>query len=93
MMTISCGRPISPRPRSNRARLNSTKRTTFKIRLTNDGKTHRVEFEVEATGIADGFPLGVAAPQCRRRRAAVGADQTGPPVPSTPAATTTATRL
>jgi hypothetical protein len=39
-----------------------------------------VQFEVESAGVADGFAIGVAAPQSRRRRIAVGAGQTGSPV-------------
>lgn len=36
-----------------------------------------MELEVESAGVADGFTLRVTAPQCRRRRAAIGAGQTG----------------
>lgn len=36
-----------------------------------------MEFEVKSAGVADGFTLRVAAPQCRRRRGTVGAGQTG----------------
>lgn len=36
-----------------------------------------MQFEVESTRVADGFALRVATPQCRRRRTAVGANQSG----------------
>lgn len=43
--------------------------------------THRVKFKVESASIANGFTLAVAAPQSRRRGAAVGAVQAGSPTP------------
>lgn len=36
-----------------------------------------MQFEVETAGVTDGFTIGVAAPQSRRRRLTVGAGQTG----------------
>ena len=74
-------------PVTNDARreLKTDRDTEKETERKKEEKTDLVEFEVEAAGVADGFPLSVAAPQSRRRRGAVGADQIGAPV-ATPAA-------
>ena len=50
-----------------------------------------MQLEVEATGVADGFSLAVAAPQSSGRRVAVGTGQTRSTV--TPSATSTTATL